>query len=196
MAVARRRLGDVAHIYAGLPTKESDTQQGGRFGNVLTVRALTGLGIDTNALSTVDFDGREVEKYRVATGDVLLSSRSTSLKTAIVPKELNGSVINATLLGVRCLPTLEPHLLIAWLNHPEGQAALESISQSATVQMNITVAGLSKLEVPVPPMDEQKRIVELLETADEAYMAAIKAAEDRRRLARQIVIAQLINTRS
>jgi restriction endonuclease S subunit len=196
VTVARKRLGDVAHIYAGLPTKESDTRQVEQSGNVLTVRALTGLGIDANALSIVDFDGRDLEKYRVATGDVLLSSRSTSLKTAIVPKALNGTVINATLLGVRCLPTLEPHLLIAWLNHPEGQAGLESISQSATVQMNITVAGLSKLEVPVPPLNEQKRIVELLETADEAYTAAIKAAEDRRWLARQIVIAQLMNTRS
>jgi restriction endonuclease S subunit len=191
VAVARRRLGDIAHIYVGLPTKESDTRQVGRSGNVLTVRALTGIDIDANALSIVDFDGRDVKRYRVAAGDVLLSSRSTSLKIAIVPREFDEVIINATLLGVRCLPTLEPLLLIAWLNHPEGQAALESVSQSATVQMNITMAGLSKLEVPVPPMDEQKRIVELLEAADEAYTAAIKAAEDRRRLARQIVIAQL-----
>jgi len=90
---------------------------------------------------------------------------------------------------------LEPRLLIAWLNHPAGQAALESVSQSATAQMNITVAGLSKLEVPVPSRDVQKRVVKLLEAADEAYAAAIQAAEDRRRLASQIVIAQLMNTK-
>lgn len=149
-----------------------------------------------NSLSIVDFNGRNVEKYRVATGDVLVSARSTSLKTAIVPQELDKTIINATLLGVRCLPLLEPRLLVAWLNHPEGQAALESVSQSATAQMNITVAGLSKLEVPIPPLDAQKRMVEVLEAADEAYTAAIKAAEDRKRLARQIIIAQLLKTRS
>ena len=196
MAVVLQKLGDIAHIYTGVPTKESDTQKVGRSGNVLTVRSLTGTDIDANILSIVDFDGRDVEKYRVTTGDVLLSSRSTSLKTAIVPEELNGVVINATLLGIRCLPTLEPRLLIAWLNHPEGQAALANVSQSATAQMNITIAGLGKLEVPVPPMDVQKRMVELLEVTDEVYAAAIKAAEGRRRLARHIVIAQLMNARS
>lgn len=196
MAIVLRKLGDIAHIYVGLPTKESDTQKVGRSGNVLTVRSLTGADIDTNELSIFDFHNRDVEKYRVAIGDVLLSSRSTSLKTAIVPEELDGVVINATLLGIRCLPTLEPRLLIAWLNHQEGQAALTNVSQSATAQMNITVAGLSKLEVPVSPMDVQKQMAELLEVADEAYAAAIKAAEDRRRLVHEIVMAQLLNPRS
>lgn len=196
MTVMLRKLGDFAHIYVGLPTKESNTQKVGRSGNVLTVRALTGTDIDANTLSLVKFDGRDVEKYRVAMGDVLLSSRSTSLKTAIVPEELDGVVINATLLGIRCLPTLEPRLLIAWLNHPEGQAALANVSQSATAQMNITIAGLGKLEAPVPPVDVQKRMVELLEATDEVYATAIKAAEDRRRLAHEIVIAQLLNPRS
>lgn len=196
MAIVLRKLGDIAHIYVGLPTKESDTQKVGRSGNVLTVRSLTGADIDTNELLIVDFHHRDVEKYRVARGDVLLSSRSTSLKTAIVPRELDGVVINATLLGIRCLPILEPRLLIAWLNHQGGQSALANVSQSATAQMNITVAGLRKLEVPVSPMNVQKRMVELLEAAEEAYVAAIKAAADRRRLANHIVVAQLTNTRS
>ena len=194
--MVRRQLGGVAHIYIGLPTKASDTQKVGRSGNVLTVRSLTGTDIDANELETVSFSDRDVEKYRAAAGDVLLSARSTSLKTAIVPKELDGIVVNATLLGVRCLSALEPRLLVAWLNHPEGRAALESVAQSGTAQMNITVAGLSKLEVPVPPPDVQKWMVKLLEAADEAYAAAIKAAGDRRRLAGHIVIAQLMNTRS
>jgi len=194
--VVCRQLRDIAHIYVGLPTKASDTRKVGRLGNVLTVRSLIGTAIDANELAVVDLNGRDVGKYRVATGDVLLSARSTSLKTALVPRELDRIVVNATLLGVRCLAHLEPRLLIAWLNHPAGQAALESVSQSATAQMNITVAGLSKLEVPVPSRDVQKRVVKLLEAADEAYAAAIQAAEDRRRLASQIVIAQLMNTRS
>lgn len=196
MTVVLRKLGDIAHIYVGLPTKESDTRQVGRSGNVLTVRSLTGTDIDADALSVVEFDSRDVEKYRVATGDVLLSSRSTSLKTAIVPEELDGVIINATLLGIRCLPALDPRLLTAWLNHQEGQTALANVSQSATSQMNITVAALSQLEVPIPQMDVQRQMVELLEVADEAYDAAIKAAEDRGRLVHEIVIAQLLNPRS
>ena len=191
MAVVRRRLGDIAKIYVGIPTKTSDLHEAGRSGNVLTVRSLTGNGIDPDELVRAIFDGRDLERYRVAAGDVLISARSTSLKTAVVPSELAGKVINATLVGVRCLPDLEPRLLVAWLNHPEGQAELANISQSATTQMNITVAGLTEIEVPVPRVEVQRQMVQVLEAADEAYTAAVRAAEARLRLAREIVVEQL-----
>lgn len=57
--------------------------------------------------------------------------------------------------------------------------------------MNITVAGLSKIMVPVPPMETQRQLVALLEAADEAHLAAIQAAEDRHRLATHIVAERL-----
>ena len=192
MAVPLKLLGDIAQIYVGLPTKVADSAQVGRSGNVLTVRSLTGTGIDPAALSVVHFNRHDLAKYQAAPGDVLISARSTSLKTAIVPETLAGKVVNATLLGVRCLPVLESRLLVAWLNHPEGRAALEDVSQSATLQMNITVSGLSRLEIPVPPMNEQKRLVELLKSADEAYATATQAAESRRQMARQVVVSQLL----
>ena len=191
MPVNRKLLGEIAHIYVGLPTKISDTRETGRLGNVLTVRSLTGTGIARDELAIVDFDGRDIQKYQVAAGDVVLSARSTGLKAAIVPDELDGTIINATLLGVRCLPSLEPRVLVAWLSHPEGRVALENISQSATLQMNITVTGLSKLEIPVPPLEAQRQMATLLETADEAYVAAVASAENRLRLAREVVITQL-----
>lgn len=195
MTVHQQKLGDIARIYVGLPTKASDRRESG-VGNVLTVRSLTDTGINGGELESYDFNGRDVEKYRVKPGDVLLSARSTSLSTAVVPPELDGTVINATVIGVRCLPALEPRLLIAWLNHPEGLAELVSISQSATLQMNITVSGLSELLIPVPPTETQRRMVALLEAADEAYSNAIQAAEDRRRIARQVVVGQILESRT
>ncbi len=195
MAVPLKLLSNIAQIYAGLPTKVTDSAQVGRSGNVLTVRALTGTDIDPAALSVVHFNRSDLTKYQAAPGDVLLSARSTSLKTAIVPETLAGKVVNATLLGVRCLPILEPRLLVAWLNHPEGRAALEEVSQSATLQMNITVSGLSRLEIPVLPTNEQKRLVQLLESADEAYAVSVQAAESRRQMARQVVVSQLLTGR-
>ena len=197
MPVRWEKLGNIAHIFVGLPTKITDRQEVGQPGNVLTVRSLAEAGVSKSDLESYDFDGRDLTKYLVAPGDVLLSARSTSLKTGIVTADLAGLVINATLLGVRCLPQLEPRLLVAWLNQPEGQAALATISQSATLQMNITVSGLSELVIPIPPMETQRRMVALLEAADDAYITAIQAAEDRRRIARQVVVGQLTeSTRS
>lgn len=191
MPVRTEPIGDLAKVFAGMPTKSSERQKIGRWGNVLTVRSLTGTGIDLTQLEEHVVAGRSVDQYRVQAGDLLLSARSTSLKTAIVPKELDGRLINATLIGVRCLPKLLPRLLATWLDGPEGQAALQAVSQSGTLQMNITVAGLSKIMVPVPPMETQRQLVALLEAADEAHLAAIHAAEDRHRLATHIVAERL-----
>jgi hypothetical protein len=194
MLTPRKPLGDVAHIYVGLPTKQSDIRGAGRSGNVLTVRALTGIDINHDELVHVSLQslrGRDRDKYRAAAGDVLISARSTSLKTAIVPANLDGTVINATLVGVRSRPALEPLLLLAYLQHPDGQMALAAVAQSATAQMNITVSALQSLLVPVPPIEVQHQLVRMLEASDEAYRASLEAANTRRQLAIQVIADRL-----
>jgi len=197
MTIPIRQLGDVAErIFVGMPTKASETIDGGRPGNVLTVRALTGTGVDPSQLTEVDLGGKDVDRYRVVAGDVLVSARSTSLRTAVVPKGLEGVIINATVLGIRCSEALEPRLLVAYLESSEGRAALEAVAQSATAQMNVTVAGISKILVPIPPKDLQRRYAAILESADEAYDAAVRAAEIRRHLATEIVVDSLKTERA
>jgi hypothetical protein len=169
MTTKMHELGEIATIFVGLPTKTVESSLSGRSGNVLTVRSLTGSTIDTAAMTTVELVDRDLEKYTVQSGDVLVSARSTTLKTAIVPEDLAGQIINAT--------------------------ALESVAQSGTAQMNITVAGISKVMIPVPPLEIQRQIVKILEAADEAYHASIEAAENRRRIARQVVVARLQDQR-
>lgn len=190
MPNVRLPLEDVSLIYVGLPTKAAESQAAGEHGNVLTVRNLNGVGLDLSSLVEVDVSGRDVEKYRVQPGDLLLSCRSTSLRSAVVPEHANGLLINATLLGIRST-TILPRLLAAWFESPEGMLELENISQSGTQQMNITVSGLGKIMVPIPDFDVQRRLVELLETADAAYQSAIQAAEDRRRIANEVVVNKM-----
>ena len=192
MSVIRRQLGEIADVYVGLPTLQSDIRGAGRSGNVLTVRALTGDGIDPNEMVLADLEtlqtkGREIDRYRAIAADVLIAARSTVLKTAIVTKELDGILINATLIGIRCHPALHPRLLLAYLRHPDGQAAVLSIAQSATTQMNITVSAISKLEVPVPPSEVQHQLVQILIADDEAYRLSVRVADSRHQLTNQIV---------
>ena len=77
--------------------------------------------------------------------------------------------MNATLMVIRPSSGLEPRLLAAYLSHPDGQAALAAIAQSGTIQMNLTVGVISKLEIPLPPIEVQRQMVEVLTTADIAY---------------------------
>lgn len=185
-----RRLVEVAEIFIGLPTKISRAQSDDAM-PVLSVRALRGRGIDRNELVNVDVVGRSVEGHRVRSGDVVLPARSTSLKAAVTPPDLNGTPINATLIGIRCGPELDPHLLAAYLRHPDGQAAIAEHAQSGTAQMNITVKMLSQLPVPIPPGEQQRSLVEMLQAADDAFSSAVDAAQRRHKLATDIVFTRM-----
>jgi len=189
----RRQLGEVADIFVGMPTKQSQLKDYGPSGNVLTVRALREFGIDRDQLVHVELNPRDVAKYHAKAGDLVLSARSTSLKMGIVPEELDGVVVNATLMAVRPSTRLDARLLAAYLSHPDGQAALAAIAQSGTIQMNLTVNAISKLEIPLPPIDVQSQMVDMLTTADVAYESAIEAAHARRRLARSVTIDRVLN---
>ena len=54
MQTERRQLGEVADIFVGMPTKQSQLKDYGTSGNVLTVRALREFGIDRDQLVHVN----------------------------------------------------------------------------------------------------------------------------------------------
>jgi restriction endonuclease S subunit len=193
MSICRIQLGEVAEIFVGVPTKQSHLKEYGPFGNVLTVRALRDFGIDRYQLVRARLDDRDVAKYHAESGDLVLSARSTSLKMGIVPEDLSGVVINATLMAVRCSPDLDPRLLAAYLRHPDGEAALGAIAQSGTIQMNLTVNAVSKLQIPLPPIHVQRQMAEMLAAADQACESGIAAAHARRELARRIAFDGMLN---
>jgi len=185
------QLAEIADVYAGVATRTPRRPGGKSTARVLTVRALKDEGIDAGAVSALECLGRIDERYAARVNDVVVAARSTRLGAALVPPELDGVLINATLIGIRCLPVFAPRLLLAYLQHPDGEAAIEGLVQTGTAQMNLTVRALSTLTVPVPPLADQQRLVALLTAADEAYATATQAATVRRRLAQAVVIGQL-----
>lgn len=181
-------LGSLATMLAGAPTKSSGT--GGPPGAipVLSVRAMRGDWIDPAEIHPAEPLISNASRYRVQSGDVLVPARSTFFTAHVVQPDLDGHIFNATLIRIRCGEQLHSRILAAYLKHPHGRAAIDAVSQSGAVQLNITVRGLSQLLVPVPQQEEQNRIAAMLEAADEAYAAAIQSAEHRRRLAGDVVM--------
>lgn len=188
------QLDSLAHVYAGVPTRSGRNPRGGDGCKVLSVRALNHSRLIRDALIHAVPLSSDTEKYIARAGDVIIPARSTSFGAAILPEELDGIVINATLIGIRCGERLHPRLLAAFLRHPIGRAAIDELSQSGTAQMNVTVRALSGLRIPVPPRDIQERIARMLETADIAYDAAVHAAERRHSIANEIGLQAMTGT--
>lgn len=63
------------------------------------------------------------------------------------------------LIRVRCGPDMEPAFLLEWLASPDGRERLVHMAASAAGLFTLNLTKIRDLEVPVPRMPEQLRIV-------------------------------------
>ncbi len=122
-------------------------------------------------LQYADVSARGLENFRVQRGDILFN-RTNSFKlvgrTAIF--DLDGDYVFASyLIRLRTREEiLDPFSLNAYLNAHETQRRLKGIATRAVSQSNISASRLRTFVVPVPPIDEQRKIVMALEVVQQA----------------------------
>ncbi|MEQ8719639.1 MAG: hypothetical protein RID81_00110 [Sandaracinaceae bacterium] len=130
--------------------------------------------------------GARTESYRVQTDDVVLTSRGTRLKVARVTSGVAGAAISSNLIAIRLGEELLAPVLFAYLQGSRGQAALMGRSRSSTISLALSAKGVGRLLVPVPPMEVQRQIADLVRAAEDNYAAALRAAEQRRAVAHAV----------
>ena len=100
------------------------------------------------------------ENYRVQKGDVLFISRGVRNCATVIESVPEKTIASATFYILRVHPTVDPAYLAWCLNQPPMQALVGQIRTGAgtpIVQRNV----LGDIRIPVPPLKEQKRVVEL-----------------------------------
>jgi type I restriction enzyme S subunit len=115
-------------------------------------------------------------------GDFVMSVRGTMGKVAIVSKHFNGANITANLMRLsidrsKCYSPFLKQILIS----DKFQYRLSSVSSSTTIK-TIQSSRLKSLKIPLPPLPEQKRIAEVLSTADDAVQQVEEAINKTERL--------------
>ncbi len=202
-------LGGVARVFTGVSKHgrsvllnheeaEDRRRRGAKLHAVrlLGMSAIDGDHLDGTQAETVWVEEeRQAEPYLIRPGDVLLASRSTALRSCVVPSDATGFAINSTLVCIRS-EAIDPRLLVAYFRHPQGQAELLKSAGSSTAQMNITIRSVADLVIPLPPIDLQHRLGELLDAAGEQRRAAIEAAEKSYAIALQIAVDRMFRVDS
>lgn len=120
---------------------------------------------------------QQFPKTIVELGDLVLSVRGSVGKIAYVDELLIGAQVSPnclriSLYGDGCLPR---YLMYFWQSSA-GQAAIQSNTNATTIQ-TIKAGLLGTLKIPIPPIDEQRRIVAAIEslfTQLDAGIAALK----------------------
>lgn len=113
------------------------------------------------SLRSIDMKDNKFDKFAVQYGDVVVTSKSSKVKTVVVdidPKEK--ILVTGGMLVVRPqLDKLNPTYLKMFLDSEMGQAALKSI-QKGTIIVTVTASGLSTIEIPMISIDKQQEKAE------------------------------------
>lgn len=161
-----QKLGDIAHIKGGkrVPKGKKLTEQKTDYPYIRVTDFLDNGSINTNNIQYITKDiFDEIKNYTITSNDLYISIAGTIGKTGIIPKDLDGANLteNAVKLVYRTNEIDNKFVYLFTLSsYFKEQAGLAT----KTVAMpKLAISRLAEIQIPLPPLDEQKRIVEKLD---------------------------------
>lgn len=112
-------------------------------------------------------------------GEVLLQSRGQSYRAGVVPPHDGPMVPTASVLVITPNAAVRPDYLAHYLNDPATQVELRARATGATIA-NLKKSELEQIEVLVPSLEDQEKIVALGETLRQQSRIEARLAELRR----------------
>jgi type I restriction enzyme S subunit len=106
-----------------------------------------------------------LKRSRILPGDVLLSIAGTVGRASRVPDHSPAMNCNQAVCIIRCTSEIDGDFLRYWLESQNAKAQIAT-SKVTGVISNLSLAEVKSLEIPLPPITEQRRIVAILDKAD------------------------------
>ena len=167
-------LGEVCTIVGGgTPRRSNAAYFGGSipWATPTDVTALEGPFIEQTRETITEAGLRESSARLVPPGTVLMTSRATIGYTAVaaVPMATNQGFAN-----LLCGDQLRPEYVALWLRGQRGR--LIQLAGGTTFK-ELPKSTLKKVRIPLPPLDEQERIVSILNRAAKIEALRRRGAE-------------------
>jgi len=124
-----------------------------------------GLALDRDVLFVSEETHQASARSKILPGDVLLSIAGTIGRSAIVPETAPPLNCNQAVAIIRISGPLDRNYLRNWLQTPDAQNQMRGAQVTATIS-NLSLTQVGRLEVPLPPLEEQLRITALLGQAN------------------------------
>lgn len=120
--------------------------------------------------------------YFLRPGDLIFRSRGLQNTTVLIEQELERTVCIAPLMVIRVLPSqwVLPGYLHWFINLPETQDRMNAFARGTSIRM-ISAESMEGLEIVVPPIERQQKIVAACELNQQIRALEVKLAEKRQR---------------
>lgn len=159
-------LDAVAEIQGGIQKQPKRAPRDNAF-PFLRVANVTASGLALDDVHEVElFDG-ELDRFRLRRGDLLVvegnGSASQIGRAAVWDGSIKDAVHQNHLIRVRPAPDLDERYLGLLWNSPTIRDELSRVASSTSGLHTLSVTKLKRIMLPLPPLAEQHRIVDLLE---------------------------------
>ena len=138
-----------------------------------------------------------LSRHDVRSGDVLVASlgddNHRSGRACLYPVELAPGIVKADCFRVRPSNSVDSRFLMEILNSKSAAAQVHELAQGVT-RDRVNLRHLRRIVLQVPPLREQRRIAEILDSIDEAVQANEGRLDKLRRL-RSGLAADLLSGR-
>ena len=176
-----QRLKDVSQIFRGLQIKADEIETLHDDDSpyyLLDVGDIQNGEIDLNLLTRIRIKNqRWLSLYLLKEGDVIVSSRGTTIKVAVVEKDMPKLIISGNLVCIRLNRNLvNPYFLKIYLESETGKALLEAVQTGSSIRV-INPKSLENIPIPMVDIATQNEIGELYLKARNQYKEAIEKAE-------------------
>lgn len=121
---------------------------------------------DLADLAQMKFEPHEAERYGIRDGDLIVCEGGEPGRCAIWREQLPGMKIQKALHRVRPKNGLNNYYLFYWFMHAGRTGHLEPYFTGTTIK-HLTGKALAELQIPLPPLKEQRAIAETLGALDD-----------------------------
>jgi len=151
-------------VVYGLNASATNDEHGPRF---LRITDIHESSVEWNTVPSCECSEKELEKFRLSSGDIVFArTGATTGKSCLIRNCPTDSVFASYLIRVRLNEKANPEYISHFFNSPIYWAQVRSTAVGAA-QPGINATKLKKMQIPLPPIDEQKRIASILDKVDE-----------------------------
>ena len=171
MSVPTVSLGDVADLVRGITFKPDDVREVGSPGSVVCLRTKNVQAeVDLDDLLAVSPALVKRDEQWLEPGDILISSaNSWNLvgKCCWVPRLPWSASFGGFVTVLRPkTQAVDRRYLFNWVNSSRTQQLLRSFGRKTTNISNLSLDRCREMALPLPPIEEQRRIATMLDAAD------------------------------